>query len=148
MPSELQLRRVTSLDQGAQLRRFRDLLKHKGSVGGGPRPKARQAPRRRGFQHDFTRARRFHAMFETGDYASLVAVGLSGARVSQLLNLLHLAPQIITALDVPDDECPKGVSKKEIRAIARLRDHEEQVAQFERRGPVVLEGAREAQAAK
>ena len=64
--------------------------------------------------------------------------GLSGARVSQLLNLLHLAPQIIAALDVPDDECPKGVSKKEVRAIARLRDHEEQVAQFERRWPGVL----------
>ena len=68
--------------------------------------------------------------------------------MSQLLNLLLLAPLIIAALDVPDAECPAGVTKKEMRALARLRDQDEQVAQFKQRWPGVLGRSREAHAAK
>jgi len=58
--------------------------------------------------------------------------GVSGSRVAQLLNLLHLAPEIIEVVDVPVERVPPGVSEARLRSLARIQGHDEQVWAFRR----------------
>ena len=105
----------------------------------------RRRPRQGGgYQADLERARRLQKLWDTGAYDSLKALGrvegVTGARVSQLLNLLHLAPEILVVLDVPEEELPAGISKSDVRALARLRSQDAQRAAFGERWPGVLDG--------
>jgi|GEM_PF-3665291 len=95
----------------------------------GSRRKAR--PPRRGLQHLFERARRYHAMLESGEAQSLEGVGriegITGRRVTQIVSLLQLAPEIIEVVDVPADQLPVGMSERKLRQVVRWRDHERQL---------------------
>ena len=56
---------------------------------------------------------------------------VSAARVSQLLNLLDLAPEILAAIDVPPGEEP-AVTERELRGIAVMLDHGRQMREWRR----------------
>ena len=150
VPSELVLRHIAALpDAERQVARYRAVCTPAAPVSGGvyrreeggPVP----APRGEGFQHLFARARRYQALLDSGEMESLVEIGraegVSGARVSQVLLFLHLAPEISAVLDVPAGEVPAGVGVKAMREIARLRSQEAQRREFEARWPGVLSGA-------
>lgn len=101
-----------------------------------PRPgeaRAANATRSRGFQHTFARARRYQEILDEGVIRTLAELGriegVTGNRVGQVLLLLHLAPEIIAALDVPPEWCP-AVPEKELRRIARMDGREAQVSAF------------------
>ena len=98
------------------------------------RSQPRNAPRPRGFQHLFDRARRYRAMLDADPQLSLKALGdlegITGTRVGQVLALLHLAPEIVAVLDVPGGEVPAGIRYVEVRKLARVRDRGEQLRRF------------------
>ncbi len=102
---------------------------------------SRKVARLAGFQHLFARARELNARWATGEYRTLGDLakteGVTAQRVSQLLNLLLLAPEIIVALDVPKEEAPR-LAEREIRRLARIVDHGEQRAAFGRMVRAVL----------
>jgi hypothetical protein len=93
-------------------------------------------PPRRGLQHLFERARRYHARLEAGEARSLEdlgrAEGVTGRRIAQILLLLQLAPEIVEAVDVPAADLPPGVTERRLREVARLRGREEQVGAWGR----------------
>ena len=93
-------------------------------------------PPQRGLQHLFERARRYHALLESGEARSLEdlgrAEGVTGRRISQILRLLQLAPEIIEAVDVPAEELPAGVTERRLREVAKLWGREEQMAAWRR----------------
>ena len=96
------------------------------------------------YRFDLRRARVWRAELEADDRLTLADIarreGYTSGRVSQVLNLLELAPEILLVLDVEEDKLPKGLLRKEIRRIAWMREHEEQRAEFERLWPGVLTG--------
>lgn len=140
IPTERQLRQLARVrPHDLQLVRYRRLVAELDpprvtAWKGRPRPESRA--RRQGFQHLFDQARRYQRLLDSGDHLTLEsigrAVGVTGTRVGQVLNLLHLAPEIIEALDVPAEQAPQGITTGAIRALARLREHGEQLARFER----------------
>jgi hypothetical protein len=79
-------------------------------------------------------ARELKAKWESGDYETLAALaraeGIGSGRVSELLALLQLAPEILAAIDVPVEQLPAGVTKEGIRRIVRLRDAQQQRRSF------------------
>lgn len=83
-----------------------------------------------GFQHLFAKARRWQGQLDGGDFSSVrelaQAEGLSASRVSDVLNLLCLAPEIATVLDVPAERAPKGVTWREVQRMGRVRGWEGQ----------------------
>lgn len=83
-----------------------------------------------GFQHLFARARHWQGLLDTGEFPSVrelaQAEGLSTSRVSDMLNLLCLAPEIAAALDVPVEQAPEGVTWRDLQRLARVRGWEEQ----------------------
>jgi transcriptional regulator with XRE-family HTH domain len=133
VPSEARLRKLAGLKtperQVAEYERLCAVEAEARKVRGGRKAKAR--PPRRGLQHLFERARRYHAMLESGEARSLGEIGraegVSGVRIGQIVGLLHLAPEIIAAVDVPAKELPVGVSERKLRGVARLRDRGEQL---------------------
>lgn len=96
---------------------------------------ARRVAKLAGFQHLFARARHLHDRYASGEYRTLdelgAAEGVSASRVSQLLNLLLLAPEVIAALDVPKEMAPR-LAEREVRKIARIVDQGEQRVVFGR----------------
>lgn len=143
VPGELQLRRLAALaDHDHQWERYQEDVRRCAVTVPGRSGRQDRKPRSRGFQHDLERARRYQALWDSGAYDSLEDLGrpdgITGNRVSQLMNLLHLAPEILAVLDVSEEQLPGGVRKQDVRAIARLRSHEEQVGTFRRRWPGVL----------
>ncbi|MCO4748142.1 MAG: hypothetical protein KC912_25330 [Proteobacteria bacterium] len=138
VPPEKALRKLAGLPKVDQHQGFRDLIEAErfqvavGGRGGSSRSRVQ----RRGLQHQFERARRFQRMLDDGEVSSLKELGLrdglTGGRVAQLLNLLHLSPEIIKAVDVPVVEVPTGVTERKLRAIARLHDVDEQAWAFRR----------------
>lgn len=95
----------------------------------------RKVARPTGFQHLFARARELNGRWATGEYRTLGDLakteGVTAQRVSQLSNLLLLAPEIIVALDVQKDEAPR-LAEREVPRLARIVDHEEQRVAFGR----------------
>ena len=137
MVKEAVLRKLAGIeDETEQMETYRRLLAEEGvprrPARHGARPEGRV--RRRGLQHVFAQARRYAAMLESGDAGSYAAIGrqegISGARVGQIVLLLHLDPDILTQVDVPAEELPAGVSERKLRAVARLEAREEQLEAF------------------
>ena len=127
------LRKIAMLgDHQAQVEAFEQALGEQPSSS--DRSQHRKAPRPRGFQHLFDRARRYRAMLDAAPLLSLKALGelegITGTRVGQVLALLHLAPEIVAVLDVPGGEVPAGIRYAEVRKLARVRDRGEQVRRF------------------
>lgn len=85
----------------------------------------------KGFQHLFRQARRYRSLLDTGAAPSKSQLArneeVSPRWVRQLLNLLHLAPEIIAQIDVPAGDAPPGVTGHDIRRIVRNRDHHAQL---------------------
>lgn len=146
LPSQLQLRRIAAIpDRGHQWSSYKQLVRQGDlSIRGGSKA-AVASTQSRGCQGDLERARRLQKLWDTGAYDSLKALGrdegVTGARVSQFLNLLHLAPEILAVLDVPEEEVQAGITKSEVRGIARLRGHDAQRRAFAKRWPGVLDAA-------
>ncbi len=146
VPSELVLRHIAALpDSERQVARYRAVCTPAAPVSGGVYRKGdgpTPAPRGEGFQHLFARARRYQELLDSGEMESLAEIGraegVSGARVSQVLLFLHLAWEIVAALDVPAAEVPAGVGVRAVREIARLRSQDAQRREFEARWPGVL----------
>jgi hypothetical protein len=147
VPSELVLRRISELPTAAAQRaRYRAVCVPSAPTSGGPR-RQRDAPpaptpRYDDFQLHLDRARRYQRWLDEGVHASLASIGraqgLTGARVGQLLALLHLDPAIVAVLERPRGALPRGLADKALREIARLRGHEAQHAAFGARWPGVL----------
>jgi len=132
VPREVELRKLAGVKsperQWAQYQR----LCGAEAAGRAPRRGAtRGRPQQKGLQHLFTRARRYHAAMEAGQFESLEALGraegVTGARIRQILLLLQLEPEIIAAVDVPAAELPKGVTDRRLRAVAKLRGRKAQM---------------------
>jgi len=103
------------------------------AAGRPPQPPVRRAPPpQRGLQHLFERARRYHALMESGEHRSLHELGrvegVTGNRIAQVLRLLQLDPEIIALVDVVPEDLPEGVTEKKLRRVAGLRTREEQLA--------------------
>ena len=137
VPSEAALRKLAGIRtperQVAEYRRLCAAEEASRASRKGRRGKGR--PPQRGLQHLFERARRYHAMLESGEARSLEAIGraegVTGRRIAQIVALLQLAPEIIEAVDVPVEELPAGVTERKLRAVVKLRTREEQVAAWE-----------------
>ena len=136
--TEKMLRQVAMVSSRVeQLRRYRELLKMEGATRGQHTGKGsawRSRVPRKGIQHQLERARRFQALLNSGEVSSLEALGrqegLTGGRIAQLLNLLHLAPVILSIVDVPAEQLPVEISEARLRRIARLQDHDQQIWEF------------------
>lgn len=121
---ERELRMLSPLGNKEQVRRYRALLGLDAPAPGDEAHRtAAKSARNRGLAAHLARARELQALVESGRFASIRAIGkhegLSGTRVSQLLGLLDLHPDIVTVIDVPEEEAPK-VTEKELRVIARM----------------------------
>lgn len=81
------------------------------------------AGRQRGFQHLFVQARAFQAALDRGEYRSVAALakahGVTHHWVAQVLDLLTLPPDVQSALDVPPERLPRGVTQKTVKRMAR-----------------------------
>lgn len=86
-------------------------------------PDVGKQARHRGLAQHLTHARELQALVASGRFSPIRALakhhGLSGTRVSQLLGLLDLAPEILAAMEAAREE-ELGVTEKELRRIARL----------------------------
>ncbi len=121
---ELELRMLAPLPHKEQVRRYRALLGLDAPSPGDERPRtAAKGGRNRGLAAHLARARELHALVESGPFGSITAIGrhegMSGTRVTQLLGLLDLHPEILAAIDAAGDE-NLGLKEKKLRVIARL----------------------------
>jgi len=126
VPSEHRLRKLAGIRPlEDQVEGYRELVEAEGASRVEPAGSPRPPLPRRGFQHLFRRARRYHAMLESGEAASIEAVaraeGISSTRVRQLLLLLHLPPEVVARVDVPLGQLPPGLREKELRQLASHR---------------------------
>lgn len=138
VPTERELRAIADLPAVEQVWKYMELTGELVEV-----RDSRKVARLAGFQHLFARARTLRERYDSGQYRNLdelgATEGITGGRASQLMNLLLLAPDIIAALDVPKERAPR-LSERELRRIARLFEHEEQLAVFERMVAAVAGG--------
>jgi len=123
VPSEHKLRKLAGVRPVEdQVEHYRVLVKaetvSRGKTTGNNNP---PLPRR-GFQQLFRRARRYHAMLESGEASSMEALaraeGISSTRVRQLLTLLQLPPRMVERVDVPAGQLPDGIREKDLRLLA------------------------------
>jgi hypothetical protein len=88
----------------------------------------------KGFQHLFERARYYKARMDSGEFRNLAALaraeGITAERIGQILNLLYLAPEIARVVDVPAEQAPVGVTERDLRKIATIRDWGRQVEEY------------------
>ena len=122
VPSEHKLRKLASVrPEDSQVDRYRELCKEEGSGQERGGASSKSHPPRRGFQHLFRRARRYHAMLESGEAPSMEAIaraeGISSTRVRQVLMLLQLPPNLIERVDVPASQLPPGLREKDLRRL-------------------------------
>ena len=121
---ELELRMLAPLPSKDQVRRYRALLGLDAPQPGDEPPRtAAKSARNRGLAAHLARARELQALVESGRFGAITEIarheGMSGTRVSQLLSLLDLHPDILAAIDAAGDD-ELGVKEKELRVIARL----------------------------
>lgn len=150
VPSELVLRRIAGLPPVAvQRARYAAACVPSAPTSGGAYrrddPVAKPAPRHDDFRHALDRARRYQGWLDDGTHPSLASIGraegISGTPVGQLLALLHLAPEIVAVLERPREDLPRGLTRRAVRDIARLRDQDARRAACDARWPGVLRRA-------
>ena len=100
----------------------------------GPRARAARARRPR-IIDALTRARAWRQLIDTGEVKNAAALarrhGVTRARVSQLMSLLRLAPEILAYIDgLHGTEGGRHLTARRLRAIAVLDDPDEQRARF------------------
>lgn len=123
---ELELRMLAPLPHKEQVRRYRALLGLDAPAPGDEPPRtAAKSARNRGLAAHLARARELHALVESGRFGSITAIGrhegMSGTRVTQLLGLLDLHPEILAAIEAAGED-ELGVKEKELRVIARMAE--------------------------
>ncbi|MFZ5480661.1 MAG: hypothetical protein ACOZNI_28115 [Myxococcota bacterium] len=122
---EKELRMLAALGSKEQVQRYRAMLGLDQAQEADVGVDVRKHARHRGLAQHLAHARELQALVETGRYSSVRAlarsVGLSGTRVSQLLSLLDLAPEILAAIEAAG-EGELGVTEKELRGIARMEE--------------------------
>jgi hypothetical protein len=136
---ELELRQLAGLGRKEQVKRYRGKLglDDRGKVTAeGKAAEAEARPkqaRHRGLAQHLARARRYQDLVESGRFHTMTALamaeGVSVSRVSQVLNLLDLHPEIIAAIDVPPEREPP-VTERELRGIAVILDKERQIREW------------------
>ncbi len=134
VPREADLRKLPDLQgEQAQLAAYRRLCDKESRKLQGRRVRPCRVVGRRGYAHLFERARRYHQALASKQVASIAALGraegVSAGRVGQILAMLYLAPDIIEQLEASDEALP-GVTEKELRRIARIRDLDRQREEF------------------
>ena len=137
IPSETALRKLVKVrPRFEQVKRYRELVVREAEQERQRPGRGASRVRRRGFQHLFAQARDYQDRLDRREVASLSELarqeGMTSGRVAQLLNLLHLAPQIRKVVDVSADEVPAGITEKMLRKVARQQDHDEQCWTFRR----------------
>jgi hypothetical protein len=138
---ELELRQLAGLGRKEQVKRYRGKLglDEQGRVTAEGRATEAEArpkeARNRGLAFHLARARRYQELVESGRFETMTELamseGVSVSRVSQLLNLLDLHPDIIAAIDVPPEREPP-VTERELRGIAVILDQERQMREWRR----------------
>ncbi len=141
---ELELRQLAGLGRKEQLKLYRAKLglDEQGKVtaeGRAAEAEVRpQQARNRGLAQHLARARRYRELVESGRFQTMTELamseGVSVSRVSQLLNLLDLHPDIIAAIDVPQEREP-SVTERELRKIAVILDKDRQIREWRRLNP-------------
>jgi len=129
---ERALRKLAGLPEGKQVVAFEKALAETGTrASRRPHVGTRNA---KGFQHLFERARYYKAKMDSGEYRNLAelarAEGITAERIGQILNLLYLAPEIAKVVDVPAEQVPVGLTERDLRRIAIIRDWGRQVEEF------------------
>ena len=124
VPSEHKLRKLAGVRPVEdQVERYKEL--YEGEASGRERGGTSPPPPRRGFQHLFRRARRYHTMLESGEAPSMEAIaraeGISSTRVRQILMLLQLPPEVTVRVDGPRGEIPSNMTEKSLRDLAQTR---------------------------
>jgi hypothetical protein len=123
---EKELRMLAGCGTKEQVRRYRALLGlDQPKAGEGAVADVRKQARHRGLAQHLAHARELQALVESGRFSSVRALarhaGLSGTRVSQLLGLLDLAPEILAAIEAAGEQ-ELGVTEKALRVIARMEE--------------------------
>jgi len=123
VPSEHKLRKLAGvLPVEDQVEGYRELVEAEWASRGEPAGTRKPLLPRRGFQHLFRRARRYHAMLESGEATSMESIaraeGISSTRVRQVLMLLQLPPDVVEMVDVPASQLPPGLREKGLRELA------------------------------
>ena len=125
MPSEHKLRKLAGIRPVEdQVDGYRGLHQAEAANRGTAGITKPQLPRR-GFQHLFRRARRYHAMLESGEASSMEAIaraeGISSTRIRQVLLLLQLPPEVVEKVDVPFNRLSICLREKDLRQLASHR---------------------------
>ena len=133
VPSEHKLRQLAGIRPVEdQVERFHELVEAEGASRGKTAKTCRPPLPRRGFQHLFRRARRYHALLESGEAPSMEAIaraeGISSTRVRQVMMVLRLPPEITEVVDVPESSLPARLTEKDLREISCRRTHSEQIS--------------------
>ena len=131
VPSEHKLRKLVSVRSVEdQVERYREMVGAEAASRVRTDGSLKPSLPRPGFQHLFRRARRYHAMLESGEASSMEVIacaeGISSTRVRQVLMLLQLPVEVIEQVDDPSVVLPSGVTEKLLRAIASQRDRPHQ----------------------
>jgi hypothetical protein len=126
VPSEHQLRKLAGVRPvEGQVEGYRELVEAEWASRGEPTETRKPPLPRRGFQHLFRQARRYHAMLESGEAESMEAIaraeGISSTRVRQVLMLLQLPPAVVAQVDVQEHEAPTALTEKQLRLIVSVR---------------------------
>ena len=100
----------------------------------GPRARAKRRFRPRVLETLAT-AKAWQAMIDTGEVKNAAQIakdmGVTRARISQVMGLLRLAPEILDHIDDMDgNEGCLHLTERKLRNIAVLQDHQEQLARF------------------
>jgi ParB-like chromosome segregation protein Spo0J len=83
------------------------------------------------------KARKWQALLASGEVTSQAEIarreGLSRARVTQIMNLLRLAPEIQSHILQLPASIRRPISERTLRSIGQIGDHHSQVQAFEAR---------------
>jgi hypothetical protein len=101
------------------------------------KPKPPKAPRTPRVVELLRKALEWQALLESGEASNQAAIarreGITRARVTQVMGLLRLAPEIQEhVLSLPDVVRRPAITERALRPIAQTADHQQQVSLFER----------------
>jgi len=99
------------------------------------KPKPPKEPRTPRVVDLLRKAIEWQALLESGDAPNQAAIirreGITRARVTQVMGMLRLAPEIQQqVLSLPDIVRRPAITERALRPIAQIENHEQQVASF------------------